>query len=256
MRIELELIGPEGTCILINDWDPQIQCYGICKDVTWDNFVDSQDFLTIMREYGLRAGLSLDNNSRACLEGAFNRDGYLYVVPVVVQPVREQAYLAAAKLELTDNLNYHLVILYDDPPLPGDNQERNSLREIEVDNRGSVYMTNAHHLNESDILWLFDSHSGVMKNRLDLVDQGNTVISDSIGLCTPQYGSRAYLASGENQPDAGSSVVYGLSADTLEFQQTIRINGMGHITSITEDPVTVHSGWPALPCRRYRNILI
>lgn len=416
-RIELELMGPEGTCILVNDWDPQVQCYGICKDVTWDNFVDTQDFMTVIREYGLNAGLTADGNSRACLEGAFSQDGYvdlpdisgwdwtlnlgsrlnfcsvvplirentvlsalgdhrlerplpprnppadlkgllvmgkggainvdmkledqlcildhqgryqeafelpvrrgntklvmhpagrlyqlsteaglaglvglpeeafrlpparliiasdpryegdavvtiglqgdgrsvwgrpildatfdaqgyLYVVPAVVHPQGYDPYLAAAKLRIGTSSPppfYSLIRLYDDPPLPDDNQQRNSLREIEVDNEGRVYVTNAHHLNESDILWVFDEN-GDVDNRIGLVAQdADFNIPAPVALCASKYDSHMYLSSGQNAPDAVASVVYGLSTDTWELARRVTINGMGHITDITEDPIT------------------
>jgi predicted outer membrane repeat protein len=36
-RIELELVGPEGTCVWINNWDPAIRCYtSTCGDVDQD----------------------------------------------------------------------------------------------------------------------------------------------------------------------------------------------------------------------------
>lgn len=411
-RIEFELLGPEGTCILINDWDPQVQCYAICKDVTWDNFVDTQDFMTVIREYGLSAGLTADGNGRACLEGAFSQDGYvdyhdisgwdwilnldsrlnfcnavpltgenaamnavsvqgpggpvpvqnlpsaltgvlvmgkggaknadkkledqlcildyqgqhsedfglpisrgntkllvdsagavyqlsaegglfglpdgksilppgglsipsdpryavsatvcvglqaggvnawgrpisdaafdaqgyLYVVPVVVHPVGQNPYLSAAKLELKNGQTppYDLIRLYDDPPPPDDNQQRNALREIEVDNDGRVYVTNAHQLNESDILWVFDANGGV--DRIGLVAQdAGFIIPAPVALCAARYDSTLYLASGQNAPDAVTSVVYGLSTNTLEIARSITLHGMGHITGITEDSVT------------------
>jgi hypothetical protein len=178
---------------------------------------------------------------RPVMDAAFGADGYLYVVPVVVQPAGEEAYLAAAKLRLRDNQTppYDIIRIYDDPPLPGDNQQRNSLREIEVDNRGNVYVTNAHRLNESDILWAFDSSTGLMKDRLDLVAPYSDVnIPAPIGLCASEFDSLLYLASTRNRPDAGSAIVYGLSTDTLRLERIIAIEGMGHITSVTENPDT------------------
>ncbi len=76
-RIEFELIGPDGTCILINNWDPQVHCSGTyCKDVTGDKGVTIIDFLTVIGEYGETAELT-QSNSRACLEGIFSDDGYV-----------------------------------------------------------------------------------------------------------------------------------------------------------------------------------
>ena len=143
-------------------------------------------------------GEGADVWGRPVMDAAFDSEGYLYVVPVVVHPVGAEAYLAAAKLELQDGQTppYNIIRLYDDPPLPGDNQQRNSLREIEVDNKGNVYVTNSHHLNESDILWIFDSSTGVMEDRLDLVAPYSDVnIPVPTALCASKYDSLLYLAS-------------------------------------------------------------
>jgi hypothetical protein len=394
-RIEFELIGPEGTCILINNWDPQVHCSMIyCSDVTGDVAVTVLDFLTVVGEFGGSAGLTPDGGSTACLDGVFSTDGmvdsddimswdwlasmsvageswvmqplssrlpvslsdiliagkrgtsdgptklkdylyvldnqgrymdgfepvanrantklvmdpngelyqlnsenglmklsdgnsivpsgsvsvvsdprysqsatvliglqgdsydwsgrpisdaafdsegYLYVVPVVVDPVGEEAYLAAAKLELQGGQTppYNLIKLYDDPPLPNSNQERNSLCEVEVDNNSNVYAINSHNLNESDILWVYDTNTGALQGRLDLsVPGGDVNIPAPIALCASKYDSRLYLTSSKNAPDANSDVIYGLSTETLGPERTITIDGMGHITSIVEDTVT------------------
>ena len=47
-----------------------------------------------------------------------------------------------------------------------------------------------------------------------------------------------YLASTKNQPDATSTVLYVLSTDALNLERIVTIEGMGHITSITENPDT------------------
>jgi hypothetical protein len=422
-RIEFELIGPEGTCLLINNWDPQVHCNEIyCADVTGDLAVTVLDFLTVLGGFGGSAGLTPEGGSTSCLDGVFSTDGtvdlddimswdwllnnwplnacgipltgggematatasmsidgesgmmqplssglpvslsdiliagkrgttdgptrlkdylyvvnnqgqyidgfepavnrantklitdpngelyqlnsenglmrledgnsivpsgslsvaseprydqsatvfvglqgdssdwsgipisdaafdsegFLYVVPVVVDPVGEEAYLAAAKLELQGGQTpYNLIKLYDDPPLPNDNQERNALREIEVDNSGNVYVINSHNLNESDMLWAYDTNTGAMKDRLDLsVPGGDVNIPAPIALCASKYDSRLYLASSKNPPDANSDVIYGLSTNTFGLERTITIDGMGHITSIVEDP-DIGSLWVA-----------
>jgi len=182
---------------------------------------------------------------RPITDAAFDADGYLYVVPVVVDPAGEEPYTAAAKLELesgeTPPYTYSLVRLYDDPDadLPGDNRELNALREIDVDNAGNLYVVNAHTLNDSDILWKYDIDTGVMQDRLYLSAPGGDInIPAPIAMCLSEYDSRLYLASSKNEPDADSDLIYGLSTDTLGLERTITVNGMGHITSIAEDSAT------------------
>ena len=60
------------------------------------------------------------------------------MVPVVVTPPRHEPYTAAAKLQLQPDQDppYAIVQLYDDPPAVNENQNRSSLREIELDLRG------------------------------------------------------------------------------------------------------------------------
>jgi hypothetical protein len=79
-RVELELVGPAGTCVYINNWDPLVvQCGLICMDVTGDNFVSSEDLLTLVGEFGSssRAVRALGGTTGHCLEGPFSRDGYV-----------------------------------------------------------------------------------------------------------------------------------------------------------------------------------
>ncbi|MCP4709654.1 MAG: right-handed parallel beta-helix repeat-containing protein [Planctomycetes bacterium] len=425
LRMELELVGPDGSCVLINNWDPMILCDPLqlyCKDVTGDFGVTAQDYLSIFGEYGQSAAYSPDPMAplgRSCLDGAFSRDGYVdlydmqewdwfisiperlnycdislvddsasssmsslvlannleanefyipaeygssendeslmvaskqildfdpylldrqylfdkqgqlvnsvappfdhmggplvldkdggvyqihtergliglwdpnvavvppgafsigseprfgqpasvsvglqqvsehqwygrplvdvafddegyvYVVPVVVTPIGNPnaTYLAAAKLELTPNdpKVYQVVQLYDDPPLPGDNQERNALREIAVDDQGNVYIINSSNLNESDILWVYDTDTAVLKQRLNLQDVN---IPAPIGLHYSKATAMLYLASTQNTPAAVQTILYGLSRVDLSLQRSVTVQGMGHVTSITEDPAT------------------
>jgi hypothetical protein len=427
--IELELVEPESSgiylfsnmaspfnesendSVLIDDWSPAVQCYGICLDINWDNFIDEADFLTVMREFGLSA-----TDDRACLEGVFSNDGtldvfdvtswdwamnsesrllnfcgvplagdsvalmvfnmidfkindrqlplanlpsnmsglliagkrgaldapsklkdrlyifdnnglcsgwfepasdrcnirlvqgsngelyqinsetgvlrlddnvaiippgkityaneprfnssariyvgiqkqgmdlfgrpildadfdadYAYVTPVVVKPHSGEPYTATAKLELLDGANppYKVVKIYDDPPLPNDNQYRNYLREIELDSKGNLYVLNVHSLNESNILWRYYTNGSVERFDLGRPDSSNYLPSP-IGMYMSDSTEMLYLASALYNPDeTDSALVYGLSTTgSLTFERTIIINGMQHVTSITEDPTT------------------
>ncbi|MEE8488512.1 MAG: hypothetical protein V3S56_10105, partial [Gemmatimonadota bacterium] len=73
LYVELELIdqGDDGS-VCIDSWSAQVQCYGMCLDVTGDNSVDEADFLKVLAAYGLTA-----TGETACLEGAFSTDGYV-----------------------------------------------------------------------------------------------------------------------------------------------------------------------------------
>jgi hypothetical protein len=421
-RIEFELIGPDGTYLLIDNWDPEVHCDGICMDLNWSDAADEEDFLIVISGCGEAAGLLEDGaGSRVCLDGVFSADGfvdsfdivswdwalsdpdrayrlnmcevpfgksmstmsiatgrfegfagpvslmgfpeslsdlliagkrstsndpaalkskdrlyafdsngqyiewsdpesdrcnvrlvkgpegelyqvncetgvlrldgldevivppgqtayaneprynksatvyigiqdedsdpfgrpildaafdadYVYVVPVVVDPSGEEAYAAAAKLQLLDTGNppYAVAQLYDDPPLPNDNQHRNNLREIEIDSAGNLYVLNVHSLNESDILWQYGSDGTVLK-RLDLGNPNDSnYVPDPVAMHISDRTNMLYLTSAQyNQADVNATVVYGFSTDeALELKRSITINGMQHVTGITEDPTT------------------
>jgi hypothetical protein len=176
---------------------------------------------------------------RPILDAAFDENGYVYVVPVVVAPADPNlVYLASAKLELTSEETppYNVVQLYDDP---NDNRDLSGLREIEVDNEGNLYVVNAHQYNESDTLWIYNTNTGDMIERVMLGDPNQVPsIPNPIGLHVSNSTDRLYLSSGLNQPDANSTSVYALSKDTIALIDTITISGMGHVTDITEDSRT------------------
>jgi len=80
-RVELELVGPAGTCVLINNWDPQVHCHtDVCKDVSGNGVVNDVDLLTMLGEYGQPADLVPDpegDRDLTCLDGIFSQDGYV-----------------------------------------------------------------------------------------------------------------------------------------------------------------------------------
>ena len=136
------------------------------------------------------------------LDAAFDAN-YVYVVPVVVKPDGEDAYLAAAKLKLQDKGYplYQVVQFYDDPPEVNDNHERDNLREIEIDDEGNIYILNVNNLNESDILWKY-STNGALLNRLDLGNpDSNNYLPDPIAMYVSDANDMVYLASGQYSED-------------------------------------------------------
>jgi hypothetical protein len=78
-RIELELLGPDGTCVYINNFDPQVICRAdYCSDVTGDAQVTILDYLTVLGEFGTEAEiLQDDGKARTCLESIFTEDGFV-----------------------------------------------------------------------------------------------------------------------------------------------------------------------------------
>jgi hypothetical protein len=178
---------------------------------------------------------------RPILDAAFDEE-YVYVVPVVVQPTNTSLspYTAAAKLELLDlgNPPYAVVQIYDDPPPPGDNQNRNNVREIEVDSAGNVYVLNVHRANEADTLWRYDPNGEIVS-----ISLGNPsspeYLPDPIGLYVSDTTDMVYAARGQYNPeDIYSTSVYGFSRNNLSLERTITINGIQHVTGITEEPKT------------------
>ncbi len=183
-----------------------------------------------------------DSFGRPILDAALDSE-YVYVVPVVVDPDGEGAYTAAAKLRLLDGASppYEVVQLYDDPPLVNDNQYRNYLREIEIDNSGNLYVLNVHAINESDILWRYKPDSTV--ERIDLGSpDGGSYVPSPVGMYMSKTTDMLYLTSAANNPnpsDPEVTVVYGFSTNgLLSLAWSITVYGIQHITGITEDPQT------------------
>ncbi len=74
-RIELELKGPAGVCVWINNFDPGIRCPSyVCGDMGGDHAVEAIDFLVALSECGRRIDPAI-----GCLEGFFSTDGYATV---------------------------------------------------------------------------------------------------------------------------------------------------------------------------------
>ena len=193
--------------------------------------------------YGLPATVyvgfqdNLENTwGRPVLDAAFDSQGNVYVTPVVVDTGAGDPYLAAARLALapTETPPYNVVKIYDDPPLPTDIQKRNNLCEIELDDSGNVYVINSGYSNNSDVLWVYNDEGVV--NKCELQSLG---IYGPVGLCCSSYdNSRLYISSSLGEPDAGSVSLYVLSTADLTLVQSITINNLGHVTDVTEDPLT------------------
>ncbi|MEE8576194.1 MAG: hypothetical protein V3T31_02965, partial [candidate division Zixibacteria bacterium] len=181
-----------------------------------------------------------DSFGRPVLDAAFDAE-YVYVIPVVINPDGEGPYTAAAKLKLLDRASppYEIVQLYDDPPLPNDNQYRNYLRELEIDNSGNLYVLNVHDINESDILWRYKPDGTVERIDLGRPD-GDSYVPDPIGMYASKTTDMLYLTSAAYNPaDPNATVVYCFSTNgSLSLERSVTINGMQHITGITEDPQT------------------
>ncbi|MHC4120303.1 MAG: choice-of-anchor Q domain-containing protein [Planctomycetota bacterium] len=178
---------------------------------------------------------------RPILDAAFDTDGYVYVVPVVVNPDVNEPYEAAAKLQLLSGENppYRIVQLYDDPPAPGDNRDQHHLREVEVSDAGSLYVINAGNLNESDILWEYDTNTGQMIRFVELGSpNGDCYLPAPAAMRLSKSKNMLYIASSENDPDAISTSVNTFYQYDLGFAGAIDIYGMGHVTDITDDPET------------------
>ncbi|MBN2271398.1 MAG: hypothetical protein JXN61_12335, partial [Sedimentisphaerales bacterium] len=174
-------------------------------------------------------------------DAAFDSDGeHVYVAPVIIVPDGEEPYQAVAKLRLLSSGEppYEVVQIYDDAPLPGDNQYLNNLREIEIDDSGNLYVTNTDSLNESDRLWAYDTQTGEVKKRLCLGREGSsTYIPAPTAMHLSNWGS-LYLASAVQQSDADSVSINVLSPSSLALIRKITINNMGHVTAMTEDAST------------------
>jgi len=75
-RIELELIGPAGTRILINNWDPQVHCGTPCMDLDGTGVEDNFDLMVVLGESGKSAELGTDGTGNECVDGVLSDNGY------------------------------------------------------------------------------------------------------------------------------------------------------------------------------------
>jgi predicted outer membrane repeat protein len=180
---------------------------------------------------------------RPLLDVAFDNQGHAYVVPVVVEPPNHESYLAAAKLVLDPNdlLSYGIEQLYAYSTTWNDNLDPNHLREIEVDTQGDVYFLNSNDINWNDILWVSDAQNQQITSCE--LQNPNIGIHAPVALCLSQYDSTVYMSSSQNEPSATSVYLYAFPRESLPTPdpaqvKTIRIDGMGHVTGITEDPAT------------------
>ena len=185
-------------------------------------------------------GQGSDSFGRPVLDVAFDAD-YVYVVPVVVNPDGGKPYTAAARLKLSAGAGspYELVELYDDAPAPNDNRRRNNLREIELDAAGNLYVLNVHSLNESDILWRYEQDGTV--ERLDLGrPDGAAYVPAPVAMHVSQTDGALYMASAARNPsDPPSAVIYKFATEGgLVLEKSIMIDGLHHVTGMTEDPAT------------------
>lgn len=234
---KLYQINAEDGVVVLDATDKEIIPPGVCTDITEPRHGTSG--ATVYVGIKLEPGQDEDESvGRPILDAAFDED-YVYVVPVVVNPVGKDSYTAAARLQLLGSGDppYTIDKLYDDPPLPADNQYRNSLREIEIDDAGNIYVINAHNLNESNILWRYDP-SGAFQ-RIDLgVPATNNYVPDPVALYLSETTDMLYMASGQHDSaDYRDSSIYGFTTQgTINRTRTIIIQDMHHVTGITEDP--------------------
>lgn len=174
---------------------------------------------------------------RPIFDVAFGPDADVYVVPVVVHPLDQEAYLAAARLKPKSGSNppYQLVQLYDDPPPAAESQLRNCLREIEVDSAGNAYVLNVHRLNENCILWKY-APNGTVLGLINLMDPNGLVqVEDPVALHISRDGKLLYIASAQRHPGhPDSTVLYGLFTEDFSSVRAITIADMQQVTSLTE----------------------
>ncbi len=218
---------------LVQFWDPNVPVIAprAISDVIEPRFGQSATVYVGLQQQGN------DWAGRPLVDAAIDDQGFIYVLPAVVAPTANPnaTYLAVAKLQPQPGQTpaYSLVALFDDPPLPGDNQERNALREIEVDNNGNLYVVNSHDLNESDILWVFDTETAAVKQRLNLI---NCSVPAPSAMHISDDGNTLYLTSSQNSPVATAATLVGLSTVDLTVERSVTINDMGHITTMVQDP--------------------
>ena len=179
------------------------------------------------------------------LDAAFDSQGNLYLVPVVVRSTtgENDAYVAAVKIFMQDEEpNGVFTVYYCEAPEEPSNLS--NLCEIELDSLNNVYVLNRkgqkseEKLISSDWLFKFGHDNGRVLERVRLQDseeQNKSIIAPGV-LLASQIHEKVYLTSLLNEPEGRNTEIYALSSHTLEVStaDTIAINEMGHITGMTE----------------------
>jgi len=82
-RVEFELIGAQGSCVIINNWDPGILCTSTyCGNVAGaPHLVNAMDFLAVLSECGRRITEvpAPGVYGAGCLDGFFCADGFVTI---------------------------------------------------------------------------------------------------------------------------------------------------------------------------------
>jgi predicted outer membrane repeat protein len=82
--VELELVGSNPPSVLINDFDPQVQCHGPkCMDLDGSWSIDHWDLLAVIRECGTPAEYGADGSGNECVDASLSSDGYADSLDVV-----------------------------------------------------------------------------------------------------------------------------------------------------------------------------
>ena len=251
-RCNMRLIkNSEGQLYLINSEKGIIQLGETQKTIVPPGKVTITDFNDPRCDKLADVYIGVQNElfnsfGRPILDAAFdtNDANYVNVLPVVVTPLGEESYTAAAQLQLLAEGNppYKVTRIYDDPPLEYDNQYRDNLREIEIDDSGNLYVLNVHSINESDILWKYDPNGTV--ERLDLgIPDSNNFLQAPDAMYVSDTNKMLYLASSiRNDNEDSNSIIYGFHIDKplkkIELERLKTVFGMQQITCITENPST------------------
>ncbi|MEK7994264.1 MAG: hypothetical protein AAB403_10720, partial [Planctomycetota bacterium] len=112
---------------------------------------------------------------------------------------------------------------------------------LELDAAGNLYVLNVHAVNESDILWKYAPDGTAA--RLDLGRPGGSsgsYIPAPVAMFASKVTEMLYLTSAMSDPaDSDSTVIYGFSTKgTPALEKLIRIDGLHHVTCMTEEPDT------------------
>jgi hypothetical protein len=177
------------------------------------------------------------------MDAAFDSSGYIYVTPVVVSPIGDPnlIYTATAKIDWlgTGTPPYDIVELFDDPCAYSkrDNRDLTGLKEVAIDSSDNLYVINSNLLNESDVLWVYDTNDGSMDNYKVLTKALCGVdIPAPVALHVSDITNRVYIVSSMEPDDPNYASIYGFSKADLSYELTIKIQDMQYVSGITEDP--------------------